>query len=363
MNEFEQKQKRILDFLAAQGLDGLLINQVSNFAWATCGAASYVNTAVERGEAWLLITPEGRYLFTSNIEATRMRGEEKLEEQGWQFVVHPWYEGPSKLAGMVAGLKVGADVPYPGAVDIAGQLVQLRTQLLPEEAARFREVGNLCAEAMDRTIGFIKPGQTEYDIAAHLAFESQRRGVQAIVNLIAVDDNIYSYRHPLPTARELDRYAMVVLCGRRYGLVASITRLIHFGPIPDELKAKAEAVARVDATFIAKTRPGASLGDIFASAQQAYAETGYPDEWQLHHQGGPASYDARDFVATPGSTETVVLNQAFAWNPSITGTKSEDTILVGDHGNDIITAIDGWPTLSIEIDGQVIERPAILEVK
>ena len=36
------------------------------------------------------------------------------------------------------------------------------------------------------------------------------------------------------------------------------------------------------------------------AVMDAYAAGGYPDEWQLHHQGGPASYDARDVIANPG---------------------------------------------------------------
>ncbi len=39
-------------------------------------------------------------------------------------------------------------------------------------------------------------------------------------------------------------------------LVCSITRLVHFGLLPDEVRRKAEATARIDATSIAATRPG-----------------------------------------------------------------------------------------------------------
>ena len=93
-----------------------------------------------------------------------------------------------------------------------------------------------------------------------------------------------------------------------------------------------------------------------------YRETGFADEWQLHHQGGPAGYEPREFVGTPTVTDPVTVGQAYAWNPSITGAKSEDTFLVGPNGNEVITTIPGWPMLSIDIDGQTIPRPAILEI-
>jgi antitoxin VapB len=160
----------------------------------------------------------------------------------------------------------------------------------------------------------------------------------------------------------MDRYAMLVLCGRRWGLVCSITRLIHFGSLPDELRRKAEAVAKVDAVFIAHTRPGNKISQIFQYAVDAYAANGFPDEWKLHHQGGPASYEPREYIATPKIKDTVVLGQAYAWNPSITGTKSEDTIQVGEQDNEVLTAIPGWPVIEVQINGKAYSRPAILEV-
>ena len=110
-------------------------------------------------------------------------------------------------------------------------------------------------------------------------------------------------------------------------------------------------------------RPGRTLGEIFARAAAAYAETGFDGEWQLHHQGGPAGYEPREFLATPDSADVVALGQAYAWNPSIAGTKSEDTILVGAQGNEEITGIRDWPMQSISLaNGQVYARPAVLEV-
>jgi antitoxin VapB len=241
-------------------------------------------------------------------------------------------------------------------------MARLRANLTDEEGERFRTVGRLCAQAMDSAARAVRPGHSEYEIASLLAREGEKRGVQVTVNLIATDQRIFNYRHPLPTSKVMERYAMLVLCARRWGLVASVTRLVHFGPLPGELRRKAEAVAKIDAVFIAASRPGKRLGDIFEQATAAYAATGFPDEWQLHHQGGPAAYEPREYVANPGSTDKVLAGQAYAWNPSITGTKSEDTVLVSDSGYEVLTEIEGWPALEVEIEGEVHNRPAILEI-
>lgn len=362
MTEFDEKQTRIRTLLTKHNLDGLLLRRVSSFAWATCGAASYVNTAATEGVAALLVTPSNRYLITNNIEAPRFEQEAKLAEQGWVFRVGRWYESDGAVAELSRGLTLGADGPYPGAVDLSGEMARVRAALTSEEGERFRSLGRLCAEAVHDAVRAVHPGQTEHHIAGLLARAAERRGVQVVVNLIAADKRICNYRHPLPTAKKLDRYAMLVLCGRRHGLICSITRFVHFGRVPDELRRKAQAVARVDAAFIDATRPGYSLGQIFQRAVAVYAQVGFPDEWHRHHQGGLAGYEPREVTATPDTPDVVSLGQVFAWNPSITGTKSEDTILLTENGHDVLTAIPDWPTVTVHVDGKTLERPAILEV-
>ncbi len=361
MSEFQTKQDRIQTLLSSHNLDGLLLQRVSSFAWATCGAASYVNVATTTGEATLLITRDSRFLFTNNIESPRFEGEEQLLGQGWEFEVFPWHQMNKNIYQRTRGLKLGADVTFPGALDFSAEIADLRSALTPEEGERFRILGKICAQAMDSAIQNTAPGQTEHEIAARLAYETESRGAQVVVNLIATDERIFNYRHPLPTNKTLDRYAMLVLCGRWRGLICSLTRLVHFGPLPDELRYKAEAVALVDATMISATRPGQIHFRIFEQAVAAYADTGFPDEWQLHHQGGTAGYEGREHIITPISTGQVAIDQAYAWNPSITGTKSEDTILVGPKSNEILTTIDDWPTIDVTVDGRQISRPAILE--
>jgi len=364
MSEFNQKQDRIRALLAERKLDALLLQRVSSFAWATCGAASYVNTAATEGAASLLITPSARYLITNNIEITRLEQEEKLGAQGWDIRTTRWHEAPVSVAELTQGLKLGADGPYPGATDLSGEMAHLRANLLPEEGERFRQLSRWCAEAMSSAARAVHPGQTEYQIAGRLAHEAESRGAQVIVNLIATDARIFSFRHPLPADKKLERYAMLILCGRRWGLVCSVTRLVHFGPLPDEVRRKMEAVAQIDAEFIAATRPGQKLSAIFQRATAAYAQAGFSEEWNLHHQGGPVGYEPREYVATPHSTETVLAGQVYAWNPSITGSKSEDTILVGEKGNEVLTEMPGWPMLSLTTaDGQKVARPVILEVE
>ncbi len=360
-SELETKLLRIRAVLDENALDALLVRRTDNFAWATCGAASHINLASTFGEAFLLITKADRYLVTNNIEAPRLEEEERLREQGWEFRISPWHEEENAVAGLIKDLGVGADSSFPGTVDLSPRLMSLRANLTPEEDDRFRKLGRGCAEAMNAAAWAVRPGMTELEIAAELAREAWCRGVEPTVNLIATDERIFRFRHPLPTEKHLECYAMLVLCGRRWGLVSSITRLVHFGRLPEALRHKMEAVTRVDAEMIAATCPVRTISDVLRTAQEIYAVVGFPDEWQLHHQGGLAGYAPREIIGTPGSTQEIRLGQAYAWNPSITGVKSEDTILVGAETNEIITEMQDWPTVNVQVGEQTIKRPAILE--
>jgi Xaa-Pro aminopeptidase len=360
VNEISGKLSLLRSLAASHGVDALLLQRVSSVAWATAGAAVYVNTARSEAEASLLITQEKQFLFTNNIEAPRLEKEEGLIAQGWEFFIAPWFETNHVFQELTGRSILAADGLFPGVPDLMSEIAHLRANLTQTEGERFRTLGRLCAQAMDSAIHLVHPGQTEYEIAGLLAGESERRGVQATVILIATDERIFNFRHPLPTAKKLERYAMLVLCGRQHGLVCSITRLVHFGCLPEEIQKKALSVARIDAAMITATRPGRRLGEIFQTTVNEYARFGYPDEWRLHHQGGPAGYEPREYIARPGASEKVSLGQVYAWNPSIAGIKSEDTILVTETGNEILTAISGWPLISVDVDGNSLERPAIL---
>jgi antitoxin VapB len=107
--------------------------------------------------------------------------------------------------------------------------------------------------------------------------------------------------------------------------------------------------------LIDETRPGAAASRLYQVAADAYAAAGFPGEELRHHQGGAIGYRARDWVAHPTSKEIVQARQAFAWNPSITGTKMEDTALVVDDAVELITSTPDWPGIPLTVRGAQLE--------
>ena len=153
---------------------------------------------------------------------------------------------------------------------------------------------------------------------------------------------------------------MLVTCARRQGLVASLTRIVCAGAVPEELKRRMLSSARVNAKLLAATRPGASGSELYRVAAEAYAAEGFPGEERLHHQGGAAGYRTRDWVAHPASAETVQTNQAFAWNPTVTGSKAEETCIASAEGVDVITTTPDWPRIHVRVGGREYFTPDVL---
>ncbi|RLN95219.1 hypothetical protein BBJ28_00007961 [Nothophytophthora sp. Chile5] len=135
-----------------------------------------------------------------------------------------------------------------------------------------------------------------------------------------------------------------------------------------DLLRRHEAATYVDAVLIANTRTaGTKAGDMLTIAQNAYAEKGFEGEWNYHHQGGCAAYKRREWVANPSVDRVTGLNQAYAWNPSVAGTKSEDTILCyanaqGKPVVEVISTSPDWPVLEHTIGDLTIARPGILHL-
>lgn len=361
MEEVAVKLDRVRQLMADEELAAVVLGGATNFAWITGGGDDVIALAAERGAASVVITDDGQYVVTDNIEAGRL-DEEELSGLEFAIVQDEWHKENfvSLLDTLIEGETAADGNWLPGACDYGDEIARLRWSLLPPEIGRYEALGTDVSRCLEESAREVQPGQTEHEIAAILTGKLKALAIAPNVILIAADERIAKFRHPIPTANKLERYVMLVASVRRHGLQASATRIVHFGELSSELRHKHEAVALVDACFCLETKPGARASNIFARAVQTYAATGYPNEWRLHHQGGACGYAGRDYKATPDTDEQVLENQAFAWNPSITGTKSEDTILATPEGPRVLTPTHNWPLLEVDYHGQKFSRPDIL---
>lgn len=362
------KRDRLNTFCKQQSLDALLLRKRANIAWLTDGADVHVDLGSATGVGAILWFAESTgsrpVLLTDSIEQVRLVEEERFDRDTWEIHAPDWWAAKVSTDEVIRSAleEIGGDIVRFFSDDRGHDRLQpIRTPLTDREITVVRSLGREAAGVMSDLLRlFIKPGVSELEIAGHLTGELRALNILAPVVLVAADDRLQRYRHPIPTSNHVEKTVMVALCAQRRGLTVSISRLVHFGSrLPDDLKRRHEAVCKVDRALHDATRIGRSWADCLADGITMYEQCGYKDEWHKHHQGGPMGYDLRDFKATPEETRTVQPRQLVGWNPSITGTKSEDTILTPDASNSDspcanLTAMPNWP-----ID-DATGRPAIL---
>jgi Xaa-Pro aminopeptidase len=369
--EIEEKTGRLSRMLAAEGLGGVVLLAQPNFAWLTAGGNNGIDTSREQGACALVVRAGGkRYVLASRIEMARLL-EEELAGADFDPVEYGWEEekaSPTFLADLAAkvvggGATLGSDLPLGANVKpIDGVVSRCRYELTPPELERFRQLGRDAGEALGAAAKSLAPGETEYEIARRVTDALAAGGMRSVVTLVAADERIAKFRHPVPTEKTWERVVMLVTCARRHGLVASLSRIVCAGEVPEELRRRMNATARVNAKLLAATRPGAVGSELYRVAADAYAEEGFPGEERLHHQGGAAGYRTRDWVAHPASAETVQTNQAFAWNPTVTGSKAEETCIASAEGVDVITKSPVWPQITVSVGGREYTSPDVLSL-
>jgi Xaa-Pro dipeptidase len=347
-DERESKLEMLRSYLAQRGLDAVLLRRNENLAWATAGAVDRrVLLPAETGVPALLICRDGRrFCLAPNNEAPRLRDEDFAGLE-FEFVVSPWHTAfeANAIERLVGTPRVAADTfdTLSRRIDLAS----LRASLSETEIARYRWLGSETAAAVAGVLVELKPGATEREMAAEVAYALMERDIEPSVLLMAVDDRIRKYKHALPYNGRLQRFGMINLCARKWGLAVSLTRFVHFGGMPEELRRGFDAAQRVYAALLDGTRPGATAADLFSRAREAYRAAGFPGGEEQHHQGGATGYWEREWLATPDGTEVVVDAQAFAWNPSAQGGKVEDTVLLRGGAMETLTPTPSLPTAMV----------------
>jgi len=357
--EFEAKRKRLCQQMAGSGFAAVQLQRTDDIAWLTAGRVDrrvLLPSALGIATILLLRSGEAFYLVPEN-EARRL-AEEDFPGLPFTAITAPWHaaEFSSKIRELAGVGRIAADTTSEG----ASLLQEQRASLLDTEIERYRWLGQNTAQVTASVLRSLQPGMTERMIAARVASGLLERGIEPSVLLIAADDRILRYKHAVTQNATLQRFGMLNLCARRWGLCTSITRFVHFGAMPQALQDAFGVAAQVNARLLAATKEGASAADLFRVAADSYGALGHPGEELRHHQGGATGYAEREWLATPAGTERIVNNQAFAWNPSVAGGKAEDTVLLRDAEIELLTRTPDLPLVSTHASERTIESAGVL---
>jgi len=332
----ESRDQSLRNLMEDRGVGALLLNHPANFAWYMGGTDNRVDRGVPAGVASVLITQDNAYIVTDNIEAPRMREE---QTPSMEVVEHPWYEHPDPLLREVTGgATLGTDGPSGHDRDLSAEIAPLRYVLDEEAIEAYMRLGADTVLAMSEVADSLSPDTDELEAAADLSAACLDRGMYTPVLLAASRERLVRYRHPIPHGGPLGRQAMLVACAERGGLFANLTQMVYFEDPDPETARRQDACEEILRRMREEaTREGRTLAQAFDDCRRFYAETGFPEGWKDHHQGGMTGYASREIIANPSTQQEIREGQAFAWNPSLEGAKAEDTFILGPNGPEVLT--------------------------
>ncbi|HOK84431.1 MAG TPA: M24 family metallopeptidase [Pseudothermotoga sp.] len=364
---FKARVDLLRGFVEQRGFDGIVLSRCDNFSWFTFGARNHITLNTEVGTAHVFVNQESVYIFTNNIERKRIEKEEMDEEISSQveFGEYLWSKNMADvLKPFISGKKIVSDTGMLGTVDLKAQIDLLRYAMSDFELKTYQDLGAACDEVLNRKMKELKPDMTELEVHGIVYSSLAKEGIEPIFVMVSGEESANLYRHNLPRNVRLGKKVFVSICARKRGLVVSATRSVLFEK-DQALIDQHKQNCYIDAVAISNSKVGVKLSTVFEQIKKAYAEVGKPYEWMLHHQGGLAGYNAREIIANELTDYELRVGNVVAWNPTITGTKSEDTVALTQDGVKIISYYEksDWPCVEFKMNGMLIRRPDLLVVR
>lgn len=357
-SDFRMKIETIRSILSKKGVDGVEIKSQANFSYVTRGRG-FIGLASVMACASLFVTQNRVVLIGENIDAQRLYEEQLLSNPDIELMMFPWDEPHQRnlmIDQFAKGLKIVSES------DLDNELYEIRTHLSDYDSQSFRELSREAAHIVENICKKLKKGITEYALAGELSKQLWENNIEPITLLVAFDKRGHLYRHPVMVDNHLENYALVGICGRRNGLIVSLTRDVLLKNDPEIVEKHSKCV-RVNAAFWNKLVPGTPISEVFAAGVAQYGIEGYPLEYKAHHQGGLTGFIPRELRATFESKHVIRSGEAYAFNPTINGAKVEDTVLVTDTGLEILTYTGNYVYENCVLFGENVKIPTVFVVE
>jgi antitoxin VapB len=344
MSAFNERIQPLRDLMKAKGLDAFVLRRNPNLAWAIAGRA-HVPTTIDMACFDLIITHDSATAITNVVEAPRLIAEELPGEVTVKTI--KWSEGRDPL--LPNGSKVGSDQPGADRIDLGVEVEMMRASLIESDLARFQDICIDAAVALGNAMKQVESTDREIDVAGLITHSLWQADLEIAFLGVAGQERVHKFRHPLPTDSVVGNRVSASICAKRKGLIASVTRIVTFGEVTDQMIADYTSIFKVEAALLDATIVGNSFSDPINAAIAAYPANGFDaDEWTKHHQGGPTGFLPRDWPANQTSARLIQSNQPIAWNPTGKGWKAEDTIVATNSGVKLLSIDPEWPAFEVK---------------
>ena len=359
----KQRRRKAIEAAVALGADALLVTHAPDVRWLSGFTGSNGVVALMGGRAVLFT--DGRYTAQAKAEASNVRvivGKVFVAGLAVQWLVA---RGATRCAfdarqTTVAALE-GMRRALPKDLGAKRRSFFLATEGLTARLREIKDSSELetiqraatlgCALFADisgiiNSLGQIRPGATERDVALQLELHARRSGAEGMsFETIVASGARSALPHGKASAQKLPRRGFVTL---DFGVIvdgycSDMTRTVHLGKGSSRERAVYDAVLEAQMAAVAAVAPGVTCAEVDGAARSVLKRaklarwfshsTGHGVGLEIHE--GPRLATKVEQVLEPGMVITV---EPGVYLPGEFGVRIEDMVLVTEAGGEVLTA-------------------------
>ena len=346
---YVERQERILARMSDEGVDALLVTNLTNVRYA-CG---YIGS-----NGSLLLSPTRRMLFTDfrYLQAARdQTAEVEVVEAGRDL-----FDKLSEALDGLAAARVGFEAEHTSVVRYERLRARFDTTELVAttgvvEAIRRTkepaEIAVMARAAQIADLGFaacrdgVFAGRTERQVAWELETIMRQAGADGpSFGIIVASGENGARPHAVPSATRIAKDTLVTIDMGAVldGYVSDCTRTFATGPLPASLAEAYDVCLAAQQAALAAVRPGISGGDLDKVARDHIGGAGLGEMFR-HSLGHGVGMDVHEEpYAREGLTDELGLGMTVTIEPGIYlegigGVRIEDLVVVTEHGCKVLT--------------------------
>lgn len=357
--DVDAKQELVAKLLHDAQCEGLLIQAPANFRWLTAGAEPVGLFGQDERPA-LFFNAHQRWLICSSIDTQRFFDVE-LDRLGFQLKEWQWFMSRDQLlADLVYSRKIACDTPFRDCRDTSSYFRAARRVLSQYEVDRFRQLGRLVAHAVEATARNLAVGDSEEEIAGHLAHRLYRHGVHLESVQVSGDGRCRQHRRREFASNSVKNWVTLQATGRLAGLFVTCSRTVSFGPIDPVVRAEFDLALRLGAAHIATAKAGEKVATALDAGKLILRPTPYEHEWRLTPMVALTAREQSEGIFLPNTTDRWLMNTAAVWQERIGSAAVVDTFLLNPHQWEILTPATDWPIRRAVFQGVAYDRADVL---